>query len=61
MCEVVYFITVGADPVCVDSTIDYGYANGQPCALVHISKVFCVLIFDLLFLRTNIMNYLFVA
>ena len=39
------FFIVGADPVCVNSTVDYGYANQQPCALVHVSKVcytFCM-------------------
>jgi len=43
MHRLLYFHIVGADPVCINSTISYGYADHQPCALLHVSKVYCTL------------------
>lgn len=36
------FCIVGADPVCTDPTRNYGYLTGEPCALIHVTKVCCV-------------------
>lgn len=31
---------VGADSVCTNSALNYGYSVGQPCAFIHVAKVF---------------------
>ena len=37
----VIFCVVGADSVCTNSALNYGYSVGQPCAFIHVAKVCC--------------------